>query len=87
MVLSLTTLYLYALVVRDYITEDCENMEKSYQKAVSLTYATAYVATSVALAAIAFISNGVQRAYLGRFLTSLYMSIICAYLASPKVRP
>jgi hypothetical protein len=81
----MTILYLYGLICRDYITDNGDDMEKSYLRAVSFTYASAYVTMVLALVVTAFASTGVEAAFASRFIFALYISTVCTYLASPKV--
>jgi hypothetical protein len=82
------SIYLFGLVCHDYFVDNGdENMQKSYQKAVSLTYAIVYCSYIVVLVvAVASLSSSFLVYPVARFLNAAYISIACTYLASPKWR-
>jgi hypothetical protein len=83
------TLYLFGLVFRDYFKDNGDgDMQKSYLKAVSLTYATAYstfILPSLLSAGI-FRESLLLSFCIVRFLAAGYIAMTCTYLASPKWR-
>jgi hypothetical protein len=85
----MTTLYLFELVFRDYFKDNTdEDMRKSYLKAVSLAYATAYMSYFLALNVLVFCFQTfpLTRFSVTRFIFAAYISITCTFLASPKWR-
>jgi hypothetical protein len=84
-----TTVYLFALVCRDYFVDNTdEDMQKSYLKCVSLTYATAYITYIFAQVFTTAVAAGgtVEGATIRRFTNAVFISLMCTYLASPKWR-
>jgi hypothetical protein len=82
------TLYLFGLVFRDYFKDNGDgDMQKSYLKAVSLTYASAFVTYAVAaISAAAIYHSSFIRFPIVRFIAAVYIAMTCTYLASPKWR-
>jgi hypothetical protein len=83
----ITKVFLFALVCRDYFFDTDEDIRKSYLKAVSLTYATFYVAYfAFVTILLANFRSSFVRFPITRFLAAVYMSMTLTYLASPKWR-
>jgi hypothetical protein len=91
----IATFYLFALVLIDFYRtsddsdEDNMNMdmEKLYLKAVSITYASAYMTFTLAvLLTEAIFSTSFLLRPISCFIAAAYLSMVCSYLASPKWR-
>ena len=86
----ISIVYLFGIVFKDCFVDDDggESMDKSYRRAVSLTYATfyfAYISAQVISFAI-LREESFLRYPVTRLIAAVYISMTCTYLASPKWR-